>query len=309
MGSVDGRRSLRPAGRCSPASWRRTVQAVLLQARRDVVVVDAGRGQLAEHLPGVLVVAAHRVGGHLAVVGDGAQGGLGHGVDHAGRDQVGHVPGVGVGRILDRGRGPQRPLRPGARPPPARPTAARRASARSAGRPASRWRSRPGRAARPPRRCRSCPAARRPRCRPGRRRTRPPIAIGARSWPACRARSRPSRKASITSSYRAREKIRVTLMLMPSARQAAMAGSPCRAAGILMNKLGRSTRHHSARASAMVASVSWASRGSTSIDARPSTPSRAAQPRAPRPRREREDGWPGSRRSAWSAAPPMATQQ
>ena len=65
-------------------------------------------------------------------------------------------------------------------------------------------------------------------------------------------------------------------MLMPSARQAAMAGSPCRAAGILTNKLGRSTRHHSARASAMVASVSWASRGSTSIDARPSTPSVAS---------------------------------
>ena len=81
-------------------------------------------------------------------------------------------------------------------------------------------------------------------------------AIEARSRPARRACSRPSRNAPITSSYLVREKIRVTLTLMPSARQAAMAGSPCRAAGILMNRLGRSTRHHSARASAMVASVS-----------------------------------------------------
>ena len=64
----------------------------------------------------------------------------------------------------------------------------------------------------------------------------------------------------------------MTLMLIPSARHAQIAGMPCRAAGILMNRLGRSTSHHSARASAIVASVSWASRGSTSIDTRPSTP-------------------------------------
>ncbi len=43
-----------------------------------------------------------------------------------------------------------------------------------------------------------------------------------------------------------------------------------------MNRLGRSTIHHSARASAMVFSVSCASLGSTSIDTRPSTPSVAS---------------------------------
>jgi len=64
----------------------------------------------------------------------------------------------------------------------------------------------------------------------------------------------------------------VTLMLIPSARHAAMAGRPCRAAGILTSRLGRSTSHHRNLASATVASVSWASRGSTSIDTRPSTP-------------------------------------
>ena len=61
-------------------------------------------------------------------------------------------------------------------------------------------------------------------------------------------------------------------MLIPSARQAVIAGRPCLAAGILMNRLGRSTSHHSARASATVRSVSWAIRGSTSMDTRPSTP-------------------------------------
>ena len=80
----------------------------------------------------------------------------------------------------------------------------------------------------------------------------PALLCDGRQWPACLARSRPSRKASITSSYLVSEKISVTLTLMPSARQAAMAGSPCRAAGIVTNRLGRSTRHHSARASAMV---------------------------------------------------------
>ena len=83
--------------------------------RRHVVVVDADLGQRAEHLLRVGVVAAHRVRGDPAVVGDRAQGGLGHGVDHARRDQVGHVAGVGVGRVLDRRRGPQRPLRAGPR--------------------------------------------------------------------------------------------------------------------------------------------------------------------------------------------------
>ena len=64
----------------------------------------------------------------------------------------------------------------------------------------------------------------------------------------------------------------MTFTLIPSARAAVMAGRPSRVAGILMNRLGRSTVHHSARASAMVLAVSRAIRGSTSMDTRPSTP-------------------------------------
>jgi hypothetical protein len=46
------------------------------------------------------------------MVGDGVQRRLGHGVDHAGRDQLNDVPGVVIGRILDPGGRPQRSLRP-----------------------------------------------------------------------------------------------------------------------------------------------------------------------------------------------------
>ena len=67
-------------------------------------------------------------------------------------------------------------------------------------------------------------------------------------------------------------KISVTLTLMPSASVRVIAGSPSSIAGILMYALGRSTSHHSARASATVASVLCAFRGSTSIETRPSTP-------------------------------------
>jgi hypothetical protein len=69
----------------------------------------------------------------------------------------------------------------------------------------------------------------------------------------------------------------VTLTLIPSASTAVMAGSPACVAGILMNRLGRSTSHHSALASATVRAVSWAIRGSTSIETRPSTRSEAAK--------------------------------
>ena len=52
---------------------------------------------------------------------------------------------------------------------------------------------------------------------------------------------------------------------MPAASTAVIAGTPSRVAGILMNAFGRSTSHASAFASAMVAAVSAASRGSTSM--------------------------------------------
>ena len=46
----------------------------------------------------------------VAVVGEGAQRGLGHGVDDVGRDQLLDVEHVGVGGVLGAGAGPQRPL-------------------------------------------------------------------------------------------------------------------------------------------------------------------------------------------------------
>ncbi len=64
----------------------------------------------------------------------------------------------------------------------------------------------------------------------------------------------------------------VTLTLIPSASTAVMAGSPSRVAGILMRTCSRSTAADSCLACSTVLSVSWASRGSTSIETRPSTP-------------------------------------
>src|SRR6266545_4267234 len=97
-------------------------------------------------------------------------------------------------------------------------------------------------------------------------------AISDRSYPFALACSMPARKASITSSYRCSPKVRVTLTLMPAASVAVIAGSPALVAGILMNRLGRSTSHHNAFASALVRSVSAAIRGSTSMETRPSMP-------------------------------------
>ena len=68
----------------------------------------------------------------------------------------------------------------------------------------------------------------------------------------------------------------VTLTLIPAARVAAMAGTPSPVAGILMYTLSRSTSQDSCFASATVLSVEWASRGSTSIETRPSTPDDAS---------------------------------
>ena len=59
---------------------------------------------------------------------------------------------------------------------------------------------------------------------------------------------------------------------MPSASSCGMARTPSRVAGTLMKRFGRSTSHHSPRASATVRSVSRATRGSTSMDTRPSRP-------------------------------------
>jgi hypothetical protein len=58
---------------------------------------------------------------------------------------------------------------------------------------------------------------------------------------------------------------------MPSLIACVIAGRPSAVAGILIIALGRWTVVHSERAASIVFSVSRASRGSTSIETRPST--------------------------------------
>ena len=48
----------------------------------------------------------------------------------------------------------------------------------------------------------------------------------------------------MTARYRPMLKMRVTLTLMPRAMDVVIAASPSCVAGILMNRLGRSTSHH-----------------------------------------------------------------
>ena len=76
----------------------------------------------------------------------------------------------------------------------------------------------------------------------------------------------------MTAEYRSREKISVALTLIPVAMAAVMAWSPGRVAGIVIRMLFRSMILKSSCACSMVASVSYASRGSTQMHTRPSTP-------------------------------------
>ena len=71
------------------------------------------------------------------------------------------------------------------------------------------------------------------------------------------------------------EKSKVMLMLIPSARQRRIAGTPAAVPGIFTITFGRSTDFHSRRASAIVASVSFAEPGEHSIDTKPSLPTRS----------------------------------
>ena len=59
---------------------------------------------------------------------------------------------------------------------------------------------------------------------------------------------------------------------MPLAINSVIAGRPASVAGTLIIKFGRFTKLHRAFPSFIVAWVSWAKRGSTSILTRPSTP-------------------------------------
>src|SRR6202012_2369212 len=53
-------------------------QALALELVGDVLEVDAGGGQLLEHLARAVVIAADRVAGHVAMVEDRFQRGAGH---------------------------------------------------------------------------------------------------------------------------------------------------------------------------------------------------------------------------------------
>ena len=66
-------------------------------------------------------------------------------------------------------------------------------------------------------------------------------------------------------------------MLRPSATMASMAGTPAVVAGILTSRLGSPMRSCSPRAASMVARVSSASSGATSIETNPSAPSLASK--------------------------------
>ena len=87
------------------------LDAVVEQRRGDVVDVDAGVGQRGE-LRGR--VDAGAAGLDLAALGDGQQRRQRHRVDRVGPDQLVDVHGLRVGRVLDPGRRPQRPLHRGA---------------------------------------------------------------------------------------------------------------------------------------------------------------------------------------------------
>ena len=181
-----------------------------------VVVRDADPLQPVEHVLRLGVMRPDRVLLDDSVVVHGLQGGLRHRVDDPRRDQVGDVHRVGVARVLHAGRGPQRPLGMRAGRFERLPAVAAedllvmlvcQPGVGDAGLAAQRL---------APRRRPSCRAACRSRCRPGRRRTTRPNPSWTGRRREARSRSMPSRKASMTASYRSRPKISVTLTLMPS---------------------------------------------------------------------------------------------
>jgi len=80
----------------------------------------------------------------------------------------------------------------------------------------------------------------------------------------------PWRHAEITSLYRSTEKMRGHVHVMPAPRTAVIAGSPALVAGILIITFGRSTSANSRLAASIVPCVSWARRGDTSSETKPS---------------------------------------
>ena len=131
----------------SPGRLSNFVDALVLEHLDDVVHVDADGRQRRELWLARRCSTGRTVSPVIAtVVGDGLEGLLGHGVDGVRRDQLDDVQGVGVGRVLDAGRRPQRAL-------PVRAARGQRAASgrwrrppRRPGRPGARWRRRPCRA-------------------------------------------------------------------------------------------------------------------------------------------------------------------
>src|SRR5665648_56133 len=84
----------------------------------------------------------------------------------------------------------------------------------------------------------------------------------------------------MTSEYRSREKIGVTLNETPDSRTPVIAGNPALVAGILISTSRRPPRAHNAWVWLIVASVSCARSGETSSDTRPATPPSSPSARA-----------------------------
>ena len=157
------------------------------------------RSSVVEHLLRLGVGAGTVSPRDLAVVGDRVEGRLRHGVDRAGGDQLGRRRSCRVdgsltpveahsGRCGVRAGRRQRLPAVGGEDLLVELVGQPRVGDRGLAL-AAPW----------PRRCRSCRAACRPRCRRGRRRTTRPTRCCDRSWPWPCACSRPSRKASMTA--------------------------------------------------------------------------------------------------------------
>src|SRR5215210_4431157 len=87
--------------------------AVAVELGGEARKVDAGFLGAEESVLGFVCVDVQGTA-DVAVVGEGAQGGFGHGVDDVGGDEALDVEDVGVGGVLGAGAGPERSLRVGA---------------------------------------------------------------------------------------------------------------------------------------------------------------------------------------------------
>ena len=87
--------------------------ALVLQLGGERIDVDAGLGEAGENRLAVAAVRRERLA-DLAVLGEGLERALRHGVDREGRGERLHIKGVGGFRVLGAGAGPEQALRAGA---------------------------------------------------------------------------------------------------------------------------------------------------------------------------------------------------